>query len=310
MKRITAIAALFLIFAFVLSGCGADPGTSKATSSPGTQSQTKSGTQDTTKPDQQTSSTPAEQPDNSQEETPYVPDYTIPEPWTQNYQYSLTDKIPFTIDLGVGWEYRDLSVNDMHRRITVTYEMESSVIPQDPCYTYFRVDIIGDGMYAETVAVGREFFEGSTLEYVRSEDPEMLNMELFENDFVAYTYKGKDRDYIVCSIPAGWEKDTSTMVIATDQGKLLADIEVDKSNQVTLQGDDTGKYMDYSKNTNFFSFGEDYITYLQVFQRVDGTTYLKEYALTIDNDEITSAETGKTYTTTDPVPDLPGIALH
>ena len=43
---------------------------------------------------------------------------------------------------------------------------------------------------------------------------------------------------------------------------------------------------------------------------VDGVTYLKEYALTIENDEITSAETGKTYTTTDPVPDLPGIALH
>lgn len=307
MKRITAIAALMLIFALVLSGCGGDPGTTKA---PATQTQTNSGKQESTKANQQTSSTPAAQPDNSQEETPYVPDYTIPEPWTQDYQNSLTDRIPFSVDLAAGWEYRDLSVNDMHRRITVTYEMESSVIPQDPCYTYYRVDIIGDGMYAETVAVGREFFDESTTEYVRSEEPEMISMELFEYDFVAYTYKGKDKDYIVCSIPAGWEKDSSTMVIATDMGKLLADFEVDKSNQVTLQSDDTGKYMDYGKNTNFFSFGEDYITYLQVFQRVDGVTYLKEFALTIENDEITSAETGKTYTTTDPVPDLPGIALH
>ena len=304
MKRITAIAALMLIFALVLSGCGGDPGTTKT---PATQPQTNSGKQESTKANQQTS---AAQPDNSQEETPYVPDYTIPEPWTQDYQNSLTDKIPFSVDLAAGWEYRDLSVNDMHRRITVTYEMESSVIPEDPCYTYFRVDIIGDGMYAETVAVGREFFDESTTEYVRSEEPEMISMELFEYDFVAYTYKGKDKDYIVCSIPAGWEPNSSTMVIATDMGKLLADFEVDKSNQVTLQGDDTGKYMDYGKNTNFFSFSEDYITYLQVFQRVDGVTYLKEYALTIENDEITSAETGKTYTTTDPVPDLPDIALH
>ncbi len=319
MKKMTAITALILIIVLVMSGCGEEPAASKSPSSSSTKAQTTQDKQTAAAPDQKTPSatgeqTPpatAEQPGaSSQEETTYVPDYTIPEPWTQDYQSSLLDRIPFSVDLGVGWEYRDLTVNGEHRRITVTYEMDSSVIPQDPCYTYYRVDIIGEGMYAETVAVGREFFNEFVTDYVRNEEPDRINMELFENDFVAYTFKGKDKDYIVFSIPAGWEKDTSTMVIATDQGKLLADFEVDKSHQVTLQGDDAGKYMDFSRNTNFFSFGEDYITYLKVSQRVDGVTYLKEYALIIDNDGITSVETGKTYTTTDTVPDLPDIAIH
>ncbi|MBP5225230.1 MAG: hypothetical protein J6Z38_06600 [Lachnospiraceae bacterium] len=289
MKRMTAIIAPILAFALVLSGCGAESGTSKAPAP----------------------STPAQQENTgSQQEPPYVPDDTIPEPWTLDYQSALLDKIPFSVDLGAGWEYRDLSANGVSRRVTVTYEMDSSVIPTDPCYTYFRVDILGEGMYAETVAVGRAFFTDAVTAYVRSEDPDRIDMELFERDFNASAFKGKDKDYVVISVPAGWEQNTATMVIATADGKLLADTEVDKSHQVTLQGDDTGKYMDFSKNTNFFSFSEDSITYLQVFQRVDGVTYLKEYSLTIDNDEITSTETGKTYTTTDTVPDLPGIAVH
>ena len=287
MKRMTVITALILVFTLILSGCGAEPGTSTSTSTSTKQSNT-----------------------SSQGETSNVPDITIPVPWTQDYQSALLDKIPFTVDLGAGWEYRDLTANGVHRRVTVTYEMDSSMIQTDPCYTYFRVDILGDGMYAETVAVGRAFLSDNMADYVRSEDPDMINMELYENDFKASAFKGKDKDYVVISVPAGWEKNTSTMVISTADGKLLADMVVDKSNRVTLKGDDTGKYMDYSKNTTFFSFGENSITYLKVSQRVDGVTHLKEYSLTIANDEITSVETGKTYTTTDTVPDLPGIAVH
>ncbi len=303
MKRMTAITAFILVFALVLSGCGAGTDGSKTPSSPAGQSQANSGKQDAAQPDQQANT-------GSQEGTPSAPEYPIPEPWTQDYQSALLDKIPFSVDRGGGWEYRDLEVNGKHRRITITFELDSSVISDDPCFTYYRADIIGEGMYAETVAVGREYLSAAMTEYVRTEDPDMINMELFENDFVASTFKGKDKDYIVFSIPASWEADSSTMVIATDEGKLLADTFVDKSSQVTLQGDDAGRYMDHSKNTNFFSFGEDSITYLQVSQKVDGVTHLKEYSVIIDNDEISTVETGKTYTTTDKVPDLPGIAIH
>ena len=79
---------------------------------------------------------------------------------------------------------------------------------------------------------------------------------------------------------------------------------------MTLQGDNVEKYMDSSGNANFFSLSEGEITYLKVFQRIDGVAYLKEYSVVIDNDQITSVETGKTYSTTDTVDDLPGLSIY
>ena len=311
MKKLIVVAALLLVFAMVLSGCGGNtneagnPSTPNAASSSGSQ-QTPEKQNDPEKPENdqaKPADDPAENPPDQPTDTPSA--------WQGlSYQESLVDKIPFSVDLGVGWEYRDLTVNGIHRRITVTYEMDSSVIHTDPCFTYYRADIIGEGMYAETVAVGREFFTDFITEYVRSEKPDEIDMELFEYDFKASTFKGKDKEYIICSFPAAWEPNTATLVIATDQGKLLADSMTDKSYQVTLQGDDANRYMDYYGNTNFFSFSSDYITYLMVSQRVDGVTYLKEYSVAIDNDQITSVETGKTYTTKDTVPDQPGLAIH
>ena len=236
----------------------------------------------------------------------------------KSYQDSLMDRIPFSVDLGPGWEFRDLTVNGEFRRIAVQFEMDSSVIDQDPCFTYYYVDIHGETLSAEVVAVGRAFFNDSTTQYVRgckaADDLGGISFELFEGDFKASVFKGKDKEYIVFSIPSGWDPDTSTLVIATDKGRLLADAVVDKSHQVTLQGDDDdddmGKYTDAYGNANFFSFSEDSVTYLKVSQRVDGVTYLTEYSLTIENDRITSKETGKTYQTTDTVPDLPGLTVY
>ncbi len=233
----------------------------------------------------------------------------------QSYQDKLMDRIPFDVDMGAGWEYRDLDVNGVFRRISVTFEMQSYMIEKDPCYTYYYVDIHGDDLWAEVVATGRAYLDDWTLEYVREYEAngkrDEIFFTLFDNDFKASTFKGKDgKDYIVFSIPANWEPSTSTLVIATDQGKLLADNVIDKSYQVMLEGDDAGKYMDTQGNANFFSFGEDHITYLKVVQRVDGITTLREYALEIENDKITTVETGKTYTTKDTVPDITDISTY
>ena len=310
MKKYTIIALLLLVFALALAGCDGNTNTSKDPLAPNTAN--SSGSQQTPA-NQAEPSKPADEPakPTDEPEQPADEPIDIPPAWQgPTYQEALIDKIPFSVDLGVGWEFRDLTVNGIHRRVTVTYEMNTAMIHEDPCFTYYRADIIGDGMYAETVAVGREFFTDSIIEYVRSEDPEMIDMELFEYDFNAATFKGKDKDYIVCSFPAAWEPNSATLVIATDQGKLLADSMTDKSYQVTLLEDDTKRYMDYNGNTNFFSFTSDSITYLMVSQRVDGVTYLKEYSVVIDNDQITSVETGKTFTTRDTVPDQPGLAIH
>ncbi|MBR0137446.1 MAG: hypothetical protein IJM15_03480 [Erysipelotrichaceae bacterium] len=216
--------------------------------------------------------------------------------------------------MGLGFEFCDLTVNGKFRRVAVQYEMDSKVIPTDPCFTYYYVDIHGDDLWAEVVAVGRVFLSDATTQFIReTEDLDelaMINFELFERDFQAATFKGKDREYIVFTIPASWEQNTSSMVIATDQGKLLADTVVDKSHQVTLQGDDVARYMDHKGNTNFFSFSASAITYLKVSQVVDGVTFLKEYSVSIDNDKITTVETGKIYQTTDSVPELAGITIY
>ena len=79
---------------------------------------------------------------------------------------------------------------------------------------------------------------------------------------------------------------------------------------MTLEGDDTKRYMDSQGNANFFSFGEDHITYLKVIQTVDGVTTLREYSLEIEDDKITAVETGKTYTTKDKVPDLTDLSTY
>ena len=282
--RITALALLLAVFVLAFSGCLFD----RDTQDPSTETRGEGGGSQTQGPANQGGA--------------------------QSYQDSLMDRIPSSVDLGPGWEFRDLTVNGEFRRIAVQFEMDSSVIDQDPCFTYYYVDIHGETLSAEVVAVGRAFFNDSTTQYVRgckaADDLGGISFELFEGDFKASVFKGKDKEYIVFSIPSGWDPDTSTLVIATDKGRLLADVVVDKSHQVTLQGDDPGKYTDAYGNANFFSFGEDSVTYLKVSQIVDGVTYLTEYSLEIENDRVTSKETGKTYQTTDTVPDLPGLTVY
>ena len=308
MKKWSVLAVLLLIFFLATSGCAdkndtpTKPSESNSTEGSGSQS---------TVPDQSNES--ANNPSESSSSVEPNSSNTQSAP-TQSYQDTLMDKIPLSVDMGLGFEHCDLTVNGEFRRVAVQYEMDSSVIPLDPCFTYYYVDIHGETLPAEVVAVGRAFLNEDTANFIReTEDPEELafmNFQLFEYDFKAASFKGKDKEYIVFTIPASWEQNTSSMVIATDSGKLLADTIVDKSNQVTLSGDGAEKYKDHDGNTNFFSLSEDAITYLQVSDRVDGVTYLTEYALTIENDQVKSVETGNIYQTTDTVPDLPGLSTY
>ena len=298
MKKYKGIILLILVLSLILSGCGGNDNKPQDQPGPGQQENNDPQNQDPVQPAE-----PA-QPDK--------PD-TPAQPAQPDYQSTLMDKIPYSVDMGLGFEYCDLTVNGKFRRVAVQYEMDSSVLSSDPCFTYYYVDIHGDDLYAEVVAVGRAFLPDWMAEEIRQTPEDELagvNCELFEYDFRAASFKGNDKEYIVFRIPASWEPNTASMIIATDQGKLLADIVDDKSYQVRLNGEDPDKYVDYTGNTNFFSLSKDSITYLKVSQRVDGVTYLTEYSLTIDGDKITSAETGQTYTTTDTVPDLPDLTIY
>jgi hypothetical protein len=293
MKKLSILALLMLVMALVLSGCG---GNSDAP-------------QSEPEPQQQETSESVEQQETVEQEEP-----STPSGFTQSYQDSLSERVPFSVDITPGWEYRDLSVNGEYRRVTITFEMESSEIDSDPSISYYKAEIIGEDEYYGLVAVGRAILSDIDINYLKEcrENGTLYDCasEIFVDGFKASTFKGNDKDYIVFSVPAGWELYTSSMVIATDQGKLLAETEIDKTHQVKLQGEDVEKYMDHTGNTCFFSFSEDSITYLKVSQVVDGVTYLSEYSLNIDNDTITSMETGRTYQTTDTVPDLPDISVY
>lgn len=297
MKKFTIIAVLLLVLTIVLSGCGGGTEKPKEEQTP---QQQETEQQDSGKVQEQETVEPDDTPQQS------VP--------TQSYQDTLMDKIPFSIDIGPGWEFRDLTVNDKHRRITITFEMDSSEIDKDPCISYYKAEVLGEDMYSELVGVGRTILPDIIVDYLKEmRDEGNLDgayFEMFEYDFKASTFKGNDIEYIVFTIPASWELNTSSMIIANEKGKLLADLAVDKTYQVTLEGDDTERYMDSEGNTNFFSFNEDSITYLKVSQKTDGATYLTEYALNIDDDKITSTETGRTYKTTDTIPDLADISIY
>ena len=306
MRKCSVFAVLMLVFVLVISGCAkenettANPPTTNSTEESGSQPSASDQTDKPAEPADDKTDSPSS---NNEQSKP-----------AQSYQNTLMDRIPFSVDIGLGFEHRDLTVNGEFRRVAVQYEMDSSVIPDDPCFTYYYVDIHGETLPAEVVAVGRAFFNEETTNFIReTEDLEELagiNFELFEYDFKAASFKGKDKEYIVFSIPANWEQNASSMVIATSDGKLLADTVVDKSYQVTLNGDGAEKYKDHDGNTNFFSLSEDTITYLKVSDKVDGVTYLTEYTLNIENDQITSIETGKIYQTKDTVPDLSDLSIY
>ena len=235
------------------------------------------------------------------------PQPTVAQP-QPGYQSTLIDRIPLMADIGLGFETRDLTVNGQPLRVTVEYLMDASVIPTDPCYTYYTVSV-----NTETVDVGRAFLSDSTAQFIRETPEEELygiNFEIFEYDFNAAAYAGADMEYVVVSVPAGWDADSASMIIATAEGRLLANMTVDKSFDVALSGPDTEKYKDHEGRINFFAFNEQSITYLAPVGAADGVTYFSEHALTVSGDTVTDTDTGVIYQTSSAVPQLGGINIY
>ena len=332
MKKFTVVIALLLALVMVLSACAGktDPPANSANSanSPNSSNSTpagNSGSQGTTPANSNANTQPANSNANTQPNADTQPANTSgntqpngnPEPAKPAFnQNDLMDKIPFSVNDHVGWEFRDVTVNGEFRRISVQYEMDKADLELDRTFIYYYITIHGDGttaMESQLVAVGRVLLDDWTKDVLKEEiaSDEFLGIEdVFWLDFQGAAFKGKDTEYIVFKIPAGWEENTSSMIITTADAILLADVVVDKSYQVALSGDDPEKYQDYNGNTNFFSFSKDSITYLKVSRTADGITYLTEYALEINNNQITSVETGRTYQTADTVPELTGLHIY
>ena len=302
MKR-TTFTALALVLAMTLSGCSGLPS--------GNTSSDKKHTKDTeAEVSGDTETTLSEEMQEVLRQDPEQE--TAQTRHTETYQSSLPDKIPFSVNDLLGDEERDVFVNGHSVRLQALYEYDPSDFESDKGFTYYRIQLMAEGIMSQTVDVGRVFFDKEFTRYIREEFPEEDTMvtDIFWLDFRTAAFKGKDKEYVVFSIPAGWEENTSTMAITTDDGILLANLTTDKSYKVTLTGDDVDKYKDEAGNCNFFSLSSDAITYLKVSEVVDGVTYLKEYSVSIENNKVTVSETGKTYQTNDKVPELKDIAVY
>ena len=149
MKKFTVVIALLLALVMVLSACAGktDPPANSANSANAANSSNSSsstpagnsGSQGTTpaKPDEGTK--PANtQPANSNANTqPANPNGNTqpngnPEPSKPAFnQNDLMDKIPFSVNDHVGWEFRDVTVNGEFRRISVQYEMDKADLELD-----------------------------------------------------------------------------------------------------------------------------------------------------------------------------------
>lgn len=302
MKR-TTFTALTLVLAMILSGCSGLPS--------GNTSSDKKHTKDTeAEVSGDTETTLSEEMQEVLRQDPEQE--TAQTRHTETYQASLRNKIPLAASTPLGSEDCDVVVNGRSVRLQAVYEYDPADFGSDKGFTYYRIEQMSEGISSQTVDVGRVFFDKEEMEWFREVltegEPDVT--DIFWRDFRAAAFKGKDKEYIVFSVPAGWEENSSTMAITTDDGILLANLTTNKSYKVTLTGDDVEKYKDEAGNCNFFSLSGDAITYLKVSEVVDGVTYLKEYSVSIENNKVTVSESGKTYQTNDKVPELKDIAVY
>ena len=101
----------------------------------------------------------------------------------------------------------------------------------------------------------------------------------------------------------------ATLMIAKDDGSLIATLATNTA-KITLSGNDADKYKDYYGYCKFFTFNENSITFLKVSKVEDGVTYLTEYEVTVDNNKISTSETGNVYQTSDTVPEQQDFTIY
>lgn len=307
MKK-SSFAALSMVLVMTLAGCSVLPSGNKSSKKDKEKKQVKD-TENEVSEILETTTAETTLSEESQESAEQMPTQGRP---ADTYQDSLINKIPRSADNALGGEDHDIVVNGRSIRLQAVYVFDSADFESETGFAYYWINHISDDPTSEVLDVGRIFFDKEYTKFIREEanGDELILTDVFYTDFKTAAFKGKDKEYIVFSIPAGWEKDSSTMVIATEEGILLANMQIDKSSKITLTGDDADKYKDKNGYCNFFSFSQDSITYLKVSEIVDGVTYFKEYSVSIENNKVISSETGKTYQTNDKVPEITGITVY
>ena len=232
---------------------------------------------------------------------------------------STNDSIPiseikglYNNDLPLGLENNYLKVNGNDIVIRVQTSGSSEQQNNGPYYIYYNVYVGNDTIGLNCVRDAIYHLEGSGIEMLKTFDEENdagVNYEFFEWDFTSSVHKGIDKEYALISLPAGKEdKNQASLMITTDDGKLLGEIINDVFHDTELTGPDTDKYKNHSGDIVFSSIKDGNITYLtpnssmyivengkKVLNPSLDIIELEEHSVTMDNNKVIDTITNNVY---------------
>ena len=216
-------------------------------------------------------------------------------------------------DLPLGLENNYLKVNGNDIVVRVQTSGSSEQQANGPYFIYYNMYVGNDALGLKCVRDAIYHLEGygvTMLKEYNEEEDAGVNYEFFEWDFTSSTHKGIDKEYAAISFPAGTEdKPQASLMITTDDGKLLGEFIADVVHDIKLTGPDVEKYKNHSGDIVFNSIKDGNITYLTPTEamyitdangnKVLNTSLdeieLEEHSVTMDNNKATDTKTGNIY---------------
>ena len=254
---------------------------------------------------------------NKKDDTNIVNDNTNT---TNNDSKTTGDSLPiseikkqYTNDLPLGLENVYVKANGREIVIRLQTSGSSQQQANGPYYIYYNIYVGNDDIGFNCVRDAIYHLEGYGITMLKEFDEEEdigVNYEFFEYDYTASTLKGVDKDYVAISIPAGIEDKTqSSLLITTDNGKLLGEFIADVVHDTNLTGPGFEKYKNDSVDIVFNSIKDGNITYLtptEAMYKTDSNgkkvldsslaeIELEEHSVTIDNNKVTDTKTSNIY---------------
>ena len=253
---------------------------------------------------------------NKKDDTNIVNDNTNT---TNNDSKTTGDSLPiseikkqYNNDLPLGLENNYVKANGREIVIRLQTSGSSQQQANGPYYIYYNIYVGNDDIGFNCVRDAIYHLEGYGITMLKefNEEDIGVNYEFFEYDYTASTLKGVDKDYVAISIPAGIEDKTqSSLLITTDNGKLLGEFIADVVHDTNLTGPDVEKYRNHSGDIVFNSIKDGNITYLiptEAMYKTDSNgkkvldsslaeIELEEHSVTIDNNKVTDTKTSNIY---------------
>ena len=254
---------------------------------------------------------------NKKDDTNIVNDNTNT---TNNDSKTTGDSLPiseikkqYNNDLPLGLE--NIYVKANGREIVIRLQTSGSSQQQanGPYYIYYNIYVGNDDIGFNCVRDAIYHLEGYGITMLKEFDEEEdvgVNYEFFEWDFTSSAHKGKDKDYVAISLPAGSEdKPQASLMITTDNGKLLGEFIADVVHDTNLTGPDVEKYRNHSGDIVFNSIKNGNITYLiptEAMYKTDSNgkkvldssldvIELEEHSVTMNNNKATDTKTDNIY---------------